>query len=457
MFEFSRELRRFLKPQASFSQPRDGLTGGDVTLLELLDLDLLLTEAKAYDVAAGRIGAKDRPMLQLQQAIAWREVARRTGDAAVLRKAASAAELAASGLDRASRGQAWALARAEQAHCASLGAELFGDDGLNAAAAIAFAESQAAAGKGFSAALAAAGRARIEAMSAVAAGDAEALAAAIDLLDHPFALSVAADRKRGGHLPAARVAADRAEVLIAAGERFKDDRRLSRAITDLQRAQASLDPAYEPLSFVRAVSLRGAALVRLGELIGEPAHIVDGVAVLAEALDHVTRDHSPLDWARVQLALAHGLHMLGEATESEDAFAKAEASFDRALMVLKRQPALGLTASAAVNRAICLIRRAELNLDLFALDEAEAAFRCQLAAAEPKLDPVAWAVCQMSLARIYEARWDITGRDRGERARAAMALSAALDVFAEAGMRSLADMALTALRRLNVSQTAQHP
>ncbi len=57
MFEFGREFRRLFKPE-SF---KDGLTGGDASLLELLDLDLLRVEGRAADVAAGRISAKDRP------------------------------------------------------------------------------------------------------------------------------------------------------------------------------------------------------------------------------------------------------------------------------------------------------------------------------------------------------------------------------------------------------------
>ena len=81
MFEFGRELRRLFGAE-SLNAPRDGLTGGDSALLELLDLSLLHHEAKAADVAAGRIGAKDRAQRKLESAIVWREVARRSGDAA---------------------------------------------------------------------------------------------------------------------------------------------------------------------------------------------------------------------------------------------------------------------------------------------------------------------------------------------------------------------------------------
>ena len=95
MFEFGRELRRWFGGETSPGPFQDGLTGGDGALLELLELDMLRTEAKAADVAAGRISAKDRPARQLEAAFVWREIARRTGDAAALRKAASHAEQAA--------------------------------------------------------------------------------------------------------------------------------------------------------------------------------------------------------------------------------------------------------------------------------------------------------------------------------------------------------------------------
>ena len=91
MFEFGRELKRFFGADS----PKDGLTGGDAALLELLELDLLRAEARAADVAAGRISAKDPAQRRLEAAMVWRELARRTGDAVALRKAAAAAEVAA--------------------------------------------------------------------------------------------------------------------------------------------------------------------------------------------------------------------------------------------------------------------------------------------------------------------------------------------------------------------------
>ena len=146
--------------------------------------------------------------------------------------------------------------------------------------------------------------------------------------------------------------------------------------------------------------------------------------------------------------LGAGLQALGEASTSERAFEKAISCFDRAALVLKGQRALALSAHVAGARAVCLARCAELTGDLAVLDAAEAAFRAELINRPAAADPVAWAICQTNLARLYEARAELTGKDNGQRAAAAIALAAAFDVFAEEGLRSLSDMALTALERV---------
>ena len=74
--------------------------------------------------------------------------------------------------------------------------------------------------------------------------------------------------------------------------------------------------------------------------------------------------------------------------------------------------------------------------------------KIELAKLSPRKDPVGWALAQLHLARLYESRLGLSGRDRGERAAAMLALDTALDVFGEHGLRSLSVMALDALERL---------
>ncbi|HEY3696431.1 hypothetical protein, partial [Phenylobacterium sp.] len=368
MFEFARELRRLFAADG-FKAFADGLTGGDAALMELLDLRLLLVEGKAADVAAGRIGAKDKAQRRLEAAIVWREAARRTGDAASLRKAAASAEIAAAAFDRNRRPDGWARARCEQAFCAMLGAEMFGDEGLHAAADVAFREARAAARGGLAAALAEVGVAAVEARLHLADGDAQAARVASARFNAPIA---ALESQMRRHTVARQLAAEarivRADILSAWGAKLKDADLLGDAACEAARASRGLDPAYEPLTWARAEILRGQAMVLQGETSGDVGVVADAVSALADVLDHLNRDHSPFDWARVQAVLGQGLQALGDASANEQAYEQAVTCYDRAALVLKDTPTSPLRGLTAGARAVCLIRSAELTGDLGVLD-----------------------------------------------------------------------------------------
>jgi hypothetical protein len=335
------------------------------------------------------------------------------------------------------------------------GAALVGDDGLNAAADFALAEAEAIAGDDLLAAVAASGRALVEARAVIAAGDRALVIKAAARFEAPIkALESHGRRRAAARLRAAAARADRAELLIAAGARLKDAVLLRMAIDGLAGAKSRLDLAYEPLSWARTAVLHAAAKAALAELEGDVVVIAEVVDSLTQVIGLVSRDHSPLDWAAAQLALAGVLQSLGEAADCEEALDKAIGAYERALAVIGRNPAVIQRGWASHQRAVCLVRRAELRLDLASLNFAEAAFRAELAAMKPAKDPVAWAVLQLNFARLYEARANIAGWRGGERDAAATALAAALDVFGEQGLRTLADAALTALQRLREAAVA---
>jgi tetratricopeptide (TPR) repeat protein len=447
MFEFGRELRRLFGVARPQFPTKDGLTAGDGSLLELLDLRMLRAEAKSADVAAGRIGARDRPRRQLEAAVVWREVARRSGEPAALRKAAATAERAAEGYGVGHRQQGWARARLEQAACALLGAELFGDSGLEAAAETAAGEAQRAGGAAGMLALST--LAQIRARRSVAAGGAAEARGAARLFNDPIGMLESAAR-RDAHLKLAACEARliRADLLIGAGLRLKDEDLIRAGVGDLTAAEERLDVAYEPLMLARVQVAKAAGKAALGEMTGDLTRLARAVSDLATALDTLARDQSPLDWARGQTMLAHALAQLGEATENETAFQKALACVDRAGLVLKEAPGLVLRAEAANGRGLALARLAELTGDTKVLDAAEAAFKQELASGPHRNDPVAWAMLQVQLGQVYTTRLALTRRDRGERAAAALAFQAALDVFGEEGLRSLAAIAADGLERL---------
>jgi hypothetical protein len=220
------------------------------------------------------------------------------------------------------------------------------------------------------------------------------------------------------------------------------------ALDGLVRVAAGLDPDYEPLTWARAATLAAQARAALGDVDGDIGAVSDAICDLATVIDHVRREHSPLDWAQAQLALSGALVLLGDAGDSEKALSQALAAYDRALMVLAERPALPLRAAAAHGRVACLVRRAEITCDLKGLDAAEAALRTELALTDPAKDPVAWAVRQLSFAQVAEARAQIAGADVKTAPALGLAISAALDVFAEHGLRSLTDAATQSLERL---------
>ena len=446
MFEFSRDLKRFLVTDG----PRDGLTGGDMSLLELLDLNLLRAEAKAGDIAAGRVSARDPSQRRLDAARIWRELARRTGDVAALRRAAESAEKAADAFKREGRMRGWAYARVEQAEAALLGADLYGDEGLIAAAEIALGEARKAAPATTPSAIAWARQVRLHARHVVTSVESRegALALAAGFDAPVTALEQRLRARAVGKAEVINVICDKAEVLIALAARMKDAGLYEEAIKVLDKAAARIDPTYEPLTWQRLRELRGAARSATGELHAQIEDILSGIDVLVDAVDAAGADHSPLDWARLHQSLAIALQAMGEASDADRAFEHALGAYDRALWATKDTPHLSLRAALAHNRAGCLARRAEMAADVGMLDEAVDVLKRELAALPPSKDPVGWAVAQVNLARLYEARSALPGKRRDERGAAAVALNAALDVFAEHGLRSLSDQAVQGLERL---------
>ncbi len=80
--------------------------------------------------------------------------------------------------------------------------------------------------------------------------------------------------------------------------------------------QAKLDPAYEPLTWARVSIAYGQARATLGEMDGDIVEISEAINGLVTVLEQVTREHSPLDWAQAQIALAGALQLLGDAGDT---------------------------------------------------------------------------------------------------------------------------------------------
>ena len=420
---------------------RRGSLLADPARLELLNIgalrDLLVREPQpSSDPIA---------ITALDHAVIGRELYRRTGDSERLSQARTAAARAAraAGAER----RLYGGAKLQSALCALAASEVSGDPEGSTDAETALGEAEAALGCA-PGRLGGPGliRARLAARAALARLDVDAVLDASALFEEAATALEARMRVTGaGETEWAAALCERAELAIGLGSARKDIGPLDRAARDMGLLASRLDAVRLPLSWMRAQTLQGSAWRALGEVTGEARLMMDAAVALGGAYDAIPAGHSPLDRARAAHALGLALQGLAEATGDAMAFRSAQAALDRALseMGAAQTP---LCSVIAYDRAAALARRAERTGDSAALAQAEAAFRADLAGRAANDDPVGWAVVQMALARIYQARADLQG-DKGERADAAFALTEAVEVFTEHGQRTLTGIALAALDR----------
>lgn len=417
--------------------------------LELVPLAMLRAEAAAAALQVHRCSDKERGLRLIESSVLNREIARRTGDAPTLAKAAAAAGRA---IDKTSNPKVRVRARLEQCAASLLAGELFGDKEAYDIVEVRLA-ALADDGRHLSAdddVTLSVLKARVLGRQALASVDLNAAVEAAAAFDTAVERAIHLRQAPEEAAHAAAVRADRAEFTLGFGQRLKDATLLQQAAADLAALSAELDNARLPLTWTRVETLRASALLALGELEGSADHLGEAAAALSEASDHIDGDMSPLDAARTEHALGLALQALGEACDDGALFDTALSAFDRAAEGLERTHGLPLRTACAYDRAACIARRAERAHDLRALDYAEASFKLELKALKPSRDPLAWAVMQVAIARVYEARAVLVG-DRGECADAAVALAAALEVFNEHGLPSLAHEAVEGLERLKAA------
>jgi hypothetical protein len=445
MFEFGRELRKIFG--------NHGRSETDPSLYELLNLKLLIQQGRHLDIEGGRVSTKDRFTPYLEAAQIWREYARRTGDPVALRRAATAAENAGKAAKTTIEAAGAAL---EQALTCILGSELFETYEL-----LESAESLLAGGK---AALHeddalraryAQAEAKLLARLAFKAGVTDldpALHAmsridrAVEKADQRAQKTLSARDK----IEAAQARFERGDLLMKVGLDRSDASLMAAVVKDFDALRVRLDPDYEPVTHARVVLRLAQAYIGQGQIEGRPEIISEGIALLSAENAAPDYEHSPLDWLEHTHALALGLQALSELTLNEEVYDKAMVVYD---LALKRpvQKQLCVRAQLVNNRATCLAKHAEIKGDLKSLEAAEKAFKAELRGTKPGEDPVGWAVLQSNLARLYVARGDITGFML-ERAEAAYALEAALEIFVEHNMKALAETTRAHLDRVREAE-----
>ncbi len=424
---------------------RRGALLADPGRLELLSLAALrdLLPAGALQAQAG---GDLRAVEALDHAVLERELARRTGELSRLANAYEAAETAAR--NAGSEQRLLAAARLQTALCELVACDVFGDCDAGEKARTALGEAEAALGCA-PGRLGGPGliRTRLASRDAMASLDRDAAIQVAALFDEAASGLEARLRVTGAGEPEwAAALCEKADLMIGVGSARKDIGLLDRAARDMSALSSRLDAVRLPLSWMRAQTLQGGALRALGEITGEARLMKDATMVLGAAYDAVPQGHSPLDRARAAHGLGMALQGLAETSNAPLVYRSAQTAFDRALTEIG-EAHTPLRSILAYDRAACLARRAERSGDAKALAEAETVFRADLAGRAAEADPVGWAVVQVALARIYQARAELQG-DAGELADAAFALTEALEVFTDHGQRSLAQIALAALERV---------
>ena len=200
----------------------------------------------------------------------------------------------------------------------------------------------------------------------------------------------------------------------------RDPRLLDHAGRDLGILVEGASPDHRPLTRARALAMCGAGLSALATLADHAEAQDQGRSMFEAAADQFTPDHSPLDWAAIQVLRSGG-----------DALP---------LMVLNQAEVLtqgqGLIIGALVRerrlaREIALVEAME---DRAGLDVLEDRLRRRLAAAAP-LD---WAADQISLAGVALARRRLGGP---EPRRLNLILNEAVLTAREMGVPALAERA----------------
>lgn len=428
MFEFGRDLRR------AFSRVRES---DDGAWLELISVDLLEAEARQQSTDAGRISCRDPHVAEIRAAVLWREHARRGGrrDSLMrsLHAAASARRESAAGEEKTARG---AL---EMALTLMLKADLYGGESCLTAAAVALHEAGAPAGALGSRIVAA--HALLSTRRARQANDDASHFEAGALLDSAIH---GLERAAPGSPEAAELRLERAMLAFENGLRRRDGRALDQAGRELRGLVEACSPDYQPLTRARALALCGGGLSRLGAMAANPGAVDQGRALLQAAADAFTPDHSPLDWAAIQVALSESALRAGDPVETEHLQHAERLSAGEGLII---------GALAAHTRTCSDIRAAEATGDVAALEAAGGRLQRRLETGQAVQAPLDWAADQIGLSLMHLTRQRLTGApasiDLG------VALAEAGLVAREVGCRPLSDAAsdLLAELRLNLCRS----
>ena len=411
MFEFGRDLRRL------FEKARDSQ---DLGWLELVGLNLVETEARTQSTDAGRVSCARPYEAWMRSSALWREHARRSGDVESLQRAEQAGRDAARSAlndDQAIR------AALDIGHTSMLAFDLYGAphrlsgllDSLSHLPEVRRADTRSEVDALI---------ARLQARQARLAADTERMAEAANRLSE-----VMQSLKPNDTAISEDLHLDRAALSLEAGLLNRNATLLDRAGRELRQLVENAHPDERPVSRARALALCGTGMAALAAIAEDSDAEQQAYILFEAAADQFTADHSPLDWAAIQLLKAESnqcsLENLEEAHKLTD------------------KPGLILGAQIRERNIMARLQSAVAADDILVMTRLEMALRQRLTRPMDEITAIDWASDQISMARIAMAmseRLTYPTKDLG------LALFEAADAATLAGVPSLATIARTLIQ-----------
>jgi len=411
MFEFSRDLRRL------FEKARDS---ADLGWLEVISTSLVENEARHQSLESSRLSCGQPFHACLRASLLWREHARRTGNAQSLNHCEAEARAA---IRHAANEDQTIRAAIELSQAKLLTFDLIGGpERLDAADDLltplpAPRRASLADALGATQARIAARRARLNPSTK-----------AIELACQGLEAAVQSLKGQDSHSDI-ELRIEQASLSLEIGLMTRDLSRVDKAGQDLKALVQEAPVDQKPITRGRALALCGIGMLALADIAKDEVARQQGFSLLKASSDQFTMDHSPLDWAIIQL-------MRSEADDKLPLITLVQVE------ALTEDHGLIIGAEARERRMALEICEAEHCRDLVGLKHLEARILTRLRVRPPVPAPLNWVSHQIGLARIFLAHNRLTGETRRD---IGLILIEAAETARELGAISLAERAQSLL------------
>ncbi len=199
-------------------------------------------------------------------------------------------------------------------------------------------------------------------------------------------------------------------ALSTLGSRESGTARLEEAVVAYRAALEEMTRERVPLDWAMTQNNLGNALWSLGERESGTARLEEAVSAYRAALEERTRERVPLEWARTQMNLGLALWSLGERESGTARLEEAVAAYRAALEEWTRERVPLDWAMTQMNLGSALSRLGERESGTARLEEAVVAYRAALEEMTRERVPLQWATTQNNLGN---ALWTLGSRESG--------------------------------------------